>query len=112
MPYTNNPCSTNGDTSETFIKDLYPELFIKNPTYDALETDDSLLAYYESAQDVGMTMDILATVAGRLEYVITLMDPDHAKPLKDYITVSGNLGSGYKATCNKTTVTISCGGTC
>ena len=107
MPYENKTCTANSSEADSIIVDLYPEIRIWNPTYDDTETDDSLLAFYQVAESIGMTMDILA-LDGRLLYVITLLDPDHGAALQSYLTTA-LVNTGYTAKNTGTTVTVSCG---
>ncbi len=106
MAYSPNSCTDNSSISESEIVSLYPEILIVNPNYDDQVTDDTDLNYYEYAENIGMTMDILAVV-GRLEYVITLLESDHGEPLVNYLE-DDSLGAGYKVTNDQNTVTVSC----
>jgi hypothetical protein len=106
MAYTANTCTENADISDTKIEDMYPEILISNPTYDSGEADDSLLAHYEVATDIAMTMDILATV-GRSYYTITLVEKDHGPVLKDYLAAS--VANGYTVNYTAEIVTVACG---
>jgi hypothetical protein len=104
MAYTPNSCTENADISDVVIESKYPEIRISNPNYDGAGTDVDL-NFWEVAENIAMTMDILA-VQGRSSYVITLDTKDDGPILKDYL--ANNVANGYTVSYDSTTVTVSC----